>query len=131
MFRILIGTFLFYFNHLARLPDTSSTFIISKIRIYLGVGYTWTCLADFMLVEEYRFLIFCEMPPLLATIEVDILTISSHILLLKSLESEQFLALINVMLNSHGIEKVIEFIHEQNLIYRAFVKKVGSGDYDL
>ncbi len=42
LFRILFGTFFFYIflNHLASLPDTSSTFVISKIRIYLGVGYT-------------------------------------------------------------------------------------------
>jgi hypothetical protein len=41
LFRILLGTFFFFFlDHLARLPDTSSTFLISKFRIHFGVGYT-------------------------------------------------------------------------------------------
>jgi hypothetical protein len=84
-----------------------------------------------MLVEEYRSLTFCNMPPLLTTMEIDVLTIASRVLLLKSLKSEQSLALRNIMHNSRDIGEILEFNEEQNLVFRAFVKQVENGDYDF
>jgi hypothetical protein len=84
-----------------------------------------------MLVEEYRSLAYCKMPPLLTTMEVDVLRISSRLLLLKSLRSEHSLATKNMMHNSHDIEELVEFIERQHFVYREFAKQVESGDYDF
>ena len=84
-----------------------------------------------MLVEEYRSLTYSSIPPLLTTMEVDVLTISRRLLLLKSLRSEHSLALTNMLLNSHDIEETIQFIEQQHFVFRAFVKQVESGDFDF
>jgi HJR/Mrr/RecB family endonuclease len=84
-----------------------------------------------MLVEEYRSLTYCKMPPLLTTMEVDVLRISSRLLLLKSLKSEHSLAMTNMMHNSHDIKEIVEFFEQQHYVFREFAKQVESGDYDF
>jgi hypothetical protein len=102
-------------DHLAKLPDTSSTFLISKFRIYFGVGYTWISVEDFRLAEEYYILSRGCTPPLLQTMEVDGLTTSNRIQLLKLLNAEQFLAFSNVMSNTESLEELLDFTNKQNL----------------
>jgi len=56
----------------------------------------WISVEDFRLAEEYYILSRGCTPPLLQTVEVDGLTTSNRIQLLKLLNAEQFLAFSNV-----------------------------------
>ena len=72
------------------------------------------------------------MPPLLTTMEVDVLRISSRLLLLKSLRSEHSLATTNMINNSpRDIEEIVKSMEQRNFVFREFAKQVESGDYDF
>ncbi len=132
LFRIVSGGFFsfFFFDYLSRLSETPSTLGISCYRIYFGVGYTWNSVADFTLAEEYTQLSRGCTPPLLKTMEVDVLTTSNRLTLLKLLDSEQFLAFSNVMSQKKSVEELLQFRQEQHAYFRAFIKHMDSGLYD-
>jgi hypothetical protein len=63
--------------------------------------------------------------------EVDVLRISSRLLLLKSLRSEHSQATTNMIHNSRDINEIVEFMEQQHFVFREFAKQVESGDYDF
>jgi hypothetical protein len=115
--RIVIGMFFSFlcFDYLSKLPETPSTLGIANYRIYFGLGYTWISAADFRIAEEYRLLSRGCTPPLLQTMEVDGLTTSNRIQLLKLLNAEHSLAFSNVMSNTESLEELLDFTNKQNL----------------
>jgi hypothetical protein len=115
---------------LSRLPETPSTLGISTYRIYFGIGYTWNSVEDFTLAEEYTALSRGFRPPLLKTMEVDVLTTSDRVRILKLLNSEQYLAFSNVMSQTKNVKELLEFRKTQNIYFRAFIEKMDCGHYD-
>lgn len=57
---------------------------------------------------------------------VDALRTLNRIELLNLLVEEQSRSLKNVMLNTTDIEEIIKFHHKQNVIFNAFLEKLGT-----
>jgi len=133
LLRVVSGMvfFFFFFEYFSALPQTPSMFVISKFRIYCGVGYTWTSVVEFTLAEEYTKITRGHIPPLLNTMAVDALKTSNRIELLNLLLSEQSRSLISVMLNTTDIEEIIKFNHQQTVIFNSFLEKLENGNFDL
>ena len=66
------------------------------------------------------------MPLQLKTLEVNALTISNRIKLLKLLDSEQFPAFSNLMSQSKNVEELVKFSRKQSTYFKAFKEKIKN-----